>query len=59
MKNEIDENTRVKIQQKLNEIREIRNDFAHNFAQNKKIESRNPKLETISNGQNLNERIRA
>ena len=28
-KNEIDENTRVKIQQRLNEIREIRNDFAH------------------------------
>ena len=37
--NGIDENTRVKIQQKLNEIREIRNDFAHNFAHNKKIES--------------------
>ena len=40
-KNDIDENTRVKIQQKLNEIRKIRNDFAHNFAHNKKIESKN------------------
>ncbi len=42
-KNEIDENTRVKIQQKLNEIREIRNDFAHN----KKIESENVKNRLI------------
>ena len=40
-KNEIDENTRIKIQQKLNGIREIRNDFAHNFAHNKKIEAEN------------------
>jgi len=40
-KNEIDNDARVKIQQKLNEIREIRNDFAHNFAHNKKIESEN------------------
>jgi len=38
-KNEIDNDARVKIQQKLNEIREIWNDFAHNFAHNKKIES--------------------
>ena len=36
-KNNIDENTRVKIQQKLNEIREIRNDFAHNSAYNKDV----------------------
>jgi len=42
-KNEINENTRVKIQQKLNEIREIRNDFAHN----KKIESENVKNRLI------------
>ena len=40
-KNQIDNDARVKIQQKLNEIREIRNDFAHNFAHNKKIESEN------------------
>ncbi len=46
-KNEIDENVRVKIQQKLNEIREIRNDFAHNFAHNKKIESENVKNRLI------------
>ena len=38
-KNEIDENARVKIQQKLNEIREIRNDFAHNSAYNKDVKS--------------------
>ena len=36
-KNEIDESARVKIQQKLNEIREIRNDFAHNSAYNKDV----------------------
>ena len=40
-KNEIDDDTRVKIQHKLNEIREIRNDFAHNFVHNKKIKSEN------------------
>ncbi len=40
-KNEIDNDARVKIQQKLNEIREIQNDFTHNFAHNKKIESEN------------------
>ena len=38
-KREVDENTRIKIQQKLNEIREIRNDFAHNSAYNKDIKS--------------------
>ena len=37
----IDEKTRIKIQQKLNEIREIRNDFAHNFVHNKNVESKN------------------
>ncbi|MDC4231352.1 MAG: hypothetical protein M8319_03375 [Nitrosopumilus sp.] len=42
-KNEIDENIRVKIQQKLNKIRKIRNDFAHN----KKIESENIKNRLI------------
>ncbi len=36
-KNKIDESARVKIQQKLDETREIRDDFAHN----KKIESEN------------------
>ena len=46
-KKEIDESTRIKIQQKLNEIREIRNDFAHNFAHNKKIESENNKNRLI------------
>ena len=46
-KNEINENTRVKIQQRLNEIREIRNDFAHNFAHNKDIESKNVKNRLI------------
>ncbi len=40
-KNEIDNDTRVKIQHKLNEIRKIRNDFTHNFVHNKKIESKN------------------
>ena len=43
----IDEKTRVKIQRKLDEIREIRNDFAHNFAQNKKIEPENVKNRVI------------
>ena len=38
---------RVQLQQKLNEIRIIRNDFAHNFAQNKKIESENVKNRVI------------
>ena len=46
-KNQIDEKTRIKIQQKLNEIREIRNDFAHSFAYNKKIESENVKKRVI------------
>ena len=46
-KNKIDENTRKKIQQKLNEIREIRNDFAHNFVHNKKVESENVKNRLI------------
>ena len=44
---EIDEKIRVQLQQKLNEIRIIRNDFAHNFAQNKKIESENVKNRVI------------
>lgn len=44
---EIDEKIRVKLQQKLNEIRMIRNDFAHNFAQNKKIESENVRNRVI------------
>ena len=44
---EIDEKIRVQLQQKLNEIRIIRNDFAHNFAQNKKIESENVKKRVI------------
>ena len=47
LKKGIDEKTRVKIQQKLNEIREIRNDFAHNFAHNKKIEDENVKNRVI------------
>lgn len=42
-KNEIDDATRVKIQHKLNDIKEIRNDFAHIFVHNKKIESENVK----------------
>ena len=46
-KSEIDEKTRVKIQQELNKIREIRNDFAHNFAHNKKIEPENVKNRLI------------
>ena len=46
-KNEIDEKSRVKIQQELNKIREIRNDFAHNFAHNKKIEPENVKNRII------------
>lgn len=44
---EIDEKIRVQLQQKLNEIRMIRNDFAHNFAQNKKIESENVRNRAI------------
>ncbi len=40
-KNEIDEDARVKIQRRLDEIRKIRNDFAHNFIHNKRIESKN------------------
>jgi len=43
----IDEKSRVKIQQKLNEIREIRNDFARNFAHNKKIDPENVKNRMI------------
>ena len=46
-KNKIDDDTRVKIQHKLNEIREIRNNFAHNFAHNKKIESEKVKNRLI------------
>jgi len=46
-KNKINESTRIKIQQKLNEIREIRNDFAHNFAHNKKINEENVKNRII------------
>lgn len=46
-KNEINESDRIKIQQKLNEIREIRNDFAHNFAHNKKINEENVKNRII------------
>ena len=46
-KNEIDDDTRIKIQRKLNEIREIWNDFAHNIAHNKKIESENVKNRLI------------
>lgn len=45
--NEIDEKIRVQLQQKLNEIRIIRNDFAHNFVLNKKIESKNVKNRVI------------
>ncbi|MFB5612863.1 MAG: hypothetical protein ACE5RL_06125, partial [Nitrosarchaeum sp.] len=44
---EVDEKERIKIQQKLNEIREIRNDFAHNFVHNKKIEPENVKNRVI------------
>lgn len=44
---EINEKIRVQLQQKLNEIRIIRNDFAHNFAQNKKIELENVKNRVI------------
>lgn len=44
---EIDEDTRKRIQQRLNEIRVIRNDFAHNFARNKKIEPENVKNRVI------------
>lgn len=36
-KNEFDEHTRKKIQQNLDEIRKIRNDFAHNSAYNKDV----------------------
>lgn len=46
-KKEIDESTRKKIQQKLDEIREIRNDFAHNFARNKQVEAENIKNRII------------
>ncbi len=45
--NLINESTRIKIQQKLNEIREIRNDFAHNFAHNKDIDQKNVKERII------------
>jgi len=44
----INESNRIKIQQKLNEIREIRNDFAHNFAHNKKINKENVKNRIIT-----------
>ena len=44
---EIDNDIRIKIQQKLNEIRIIRNDFAHNFAQNKSVERENVKNRLI------------
>ena len=46
-KKEISESVRIKIQQKLNEIREVRNDFAHNFAHNKKIDEENVKNRII------------
>ena len=39
LKNEIDENVRKEIQQKLDELRKIRNDFAHNSAYNKDVKS--------------------
>ncbi len=41
LRNEIDESTRKKIQQKLDEMREIRNDFAHLSAYNKDVKSEN------------------
>ena len=44
---EIDEKIRTKIQHKLDEIRMIRNDFAHNFVLNKKIEPENVKNRVI------------
>ena len=47
LKNKIDESTRKKIQQKLDKIREIRNDFAHNFARNKQVEADNIKNRVI------------
>ena len=40
-KSEVDEGSRRRIQQKLDEIRRIRNDFAHNFARNKQVEADN------------------
>lgn len=46
-KNQINEKTRIQIQQKLNEVREIRNDFAHNSVHNKKINSENVKNRLI------------
>lgn len=46
-KSEIGNNTRIKIQQRLDEVRGIRNDFAHNFAHNKKIDSENVKNRII------------
>ena len=46
-KDEIDNDARVKIQQKLNEIREIRNDFAHNSAYNKDVNSEDVKKRLI------------
>lgn len=44
---ETNEKIRIQIQRKLDEIRIIRNDFAHDFAQNKKIESDNVKNRLI------------
>ncbi len=46
-KNEIDKSTRKKIQQKLDEIREIQNDFAHYSAYNKDVNSEDVKKRLI------------